>query len=123
MISCDGRQYVNKSSSKSSTPKQWVELINMKGNGQKKSGFFTFTGGDAKLTYNFYNTTYSDVGRLLIYVVPKGRDIAKQGGTPELSVSRADKGESNLSHLKKGEYYLLIMSANGDWDISIQELK
>jgi hypothetical protein len=101
--------------------KEWVELIRFKGNGDKKSQTFTYNGGEARIRYDFKTGAYAGV--LSVYVVPKGVDVMREGGFPEVMITDTEVGESNLSHLRKGEYYLNIMSANGQYDIIIEEYK
>lgn len=105
-----------------SSPKEWSELISFNGSGDKKSEAFIYDGGDAKLAYDF-KTNNSYGGAFVVYVVKKGVDINETGGFPELTLNTSESGESSLSHLSKGEYYLNVMSANGTWSISVQELK
>jgi hypothetical protein len=103
------------------TNKQWVELIQLKGKGMKKSGVFTYSGGKARLKYEFNTGQYG--GIFSVYVVKEGVSIMKDGGFPEVMLDGSETGESSLSHLKKGNYYLEISSANGSWTIIVEELK
>ncbi|WP_298032086.1 hypothetical protein [uncultured Alistipes sp.] len=100
--------------------KNWVELISVSGSGDKKSVEFEYSGGKAKLHYNFQA---DDSGAFAVYVVKEGSDVMTEGGFPEVMLDGAEEGDSNLSHLQKGTYYLNVMSANGKWTISVEELK
>lgn len=104
-----------------STPEEWVELISFSGNGEKKSTSFTYGGGEARLRYEFDGD--ADFGVFSVYVVKKGEDVMRDGGFPEVMLTAPESGESNLSHLRKGEYYLNVSSANGTWSIVVEELK
>jgi hypothetical protein len=100
--------------------KQWVELVQFKGSGDKKSEIFTYGGGKARIRYEF---TSGDMGALYVYVVKEGEDIMRDGGFPEVMLDGPESGESNLSHLKKGNYYLNVTSANGKWVVIVEEFK
>jgi len=114
----NSEQGVEQNSENSS--KQWVELIQFKGKGDKKSEVFTYNGGKARLRYEFNS---SDFGVFAAYVVKEGVDIMTEGGLPEVMLDGSESGESNLSHLRKGNYYLNISSANGSWTVIVEELK
>lgn len=100
--------------------KEWVELMTFSGSGDKKSNEFYYSGGKARLRYDFQGDEY---GLCAIYVVKEGTDIMLDGGFPEVMLENSEKGESNLSHLKKGSYYLNVTSANGKWSVTVEELK
>lgn len=100
--------------------KEWVELITFSGIGEKKSNEFTYSGGKARMRYNFQCNGY---GACAIYVVEEGIDSMSVGGFPEVMLNNSENGESNLSHLKKGSYYLNVISANGKWSVTVEELK
>lgn len=106
--------------SSTSTSKQWTEVIRFKGNGNKKSQVFNLTGNSARLRYDF---KAGDIGMFAAYVVPEGQDIMKEGGVPEVMLQSGEKGESNLSQLSEGKYYLNVSSANGKWELIVEELK
>jgi hypothetical protein len=117
IASCDYRnKWVQPEQIESSTPKQWVELIRLKGNGYKKSDSYTYSGGKARIRYDFKAKTQDSP--MVIYVVPNGTDI----GYSEVNISGSETGESYISYLRKGDYYLNILS-NGKWDIVVEELK
>lgn len=114
LISCGG--------STINSNKQWEELIKFSGKGDKKSTFITYEGGDAKLKYQFKANI--DMGGVFgVYVLKKGVDPMKEGAMPEIMLADSENGESNLSHLTKGEYYIMVTSANGSWEVSVEELK
>lgn len=100
--------------------KEWTELVQLQGNGNKKSDVFTYNGGKARLRYNF---KAGDMGVFMTYVVQEGQDVMREGGFPEVMLQAGEEGESNLSHLKKGNYYLNVTSANGNWVVVVEELK
>lgn len=100
--------------------KEWVELITLSGSGDKKSVEFDYSGGKARLRYDFQA---GSVGAFAVYVVKEGTDVMTDGGFPEVMLSAGEQGESNLSHLRKGTYYLNVMAANGKWTVTVEELK
>lgn len=103
-----------------SPSKEWVELITLSGSGNKKSAEFDYSGGKARLRYNFQA---NNMGVFAVYVVKEGTDIMTEGGFPEVMLDAGEQGESNLSHLRKGTYYLNVTSANGKWTVTVEELK
>lgn len=105
----------------SDTGKEWVEVIKFSGKGDKKSEIFTYRGGKARLRYDFKEGQYG--GMFAAYVVKEGDDVMREGGVPEVMLFEGESGESNLSHLRKGNYYLNITSANGQWTVIVEELK
>lgn len=96
------------------------ELLVFKGNGDKKSKVFTISGDEVIMYYNF-ETDSDDVGMFAVYVVPEGENIMETGGFPELTLEGSEKGETNLSHLSDGNYYLNVVSANGAWGVAVVE--
>jgi len=109
-----------KNEQSSKAEKQWIELIKLNGKGEKKSEIFTYSGGKARMRYEFNS---DDFGMFAAYVVKEGEDIMREGGFPEVMLDGEESGESNLSHLRKGNYYLNISSANGSWTVVIEEFK
>lgn len=100
--------------------KEWVEVLKFKGSGEKKSEIFELTGAKSRIKYNFKS---SGMGMFAVYVLPEGYNLMEKGGFPEIMIDQAEEGESSLSHLKKGTYYMSVSSANGKWEISIEEFK
>lgn len=103
----------------SEAPKKPNELVLIKGNGDKKSKVFTISGDEVTMFYNFESD--EDMGMLAVYVVPEGENVMETGGFPELTLQGSEKGETNLSHLSDGNYYLNIVSANGSWGLAVVE--
>ncbi|NQS97241.1 MAG: tetratricopeptide repeat protein [candidate division Zixibacteria bacterium] len=96
--------------------KQRVEIINISGTGNKKSAPFELSGAPAIMKYKITGESST----LYICIVNEGQDIMETGGFPELSVDGAETGESWL-YKKRGRYYLSIISANGNWNVVIEE--
>lgn len=103
-----------------STDQTWTEVIQLSGTGDKKSETFTYSGKRLRMRYNYQA---SDFGAFAAYVVQDGKSLMEDGGMPEVTLDAGEEGTSNLSHLRKGDYYLDVMSANGKWTIIIEELQ
>ena len=99
-------------------PKQWVEIIRFAGNGHKKSEPFELTGAPARLRYELVGE--QEMTMLAIYVVKEGQDIMETGGFPEVIINDPETGESRI-YKQKGSYYLDVNSANGNWNIVLEE--
>ncbi len=103
------------------TPKQWTEVARLTGSGDKKSDVFTLGKGKSRLRYDFKAGQFG--GMLGVYVVEEGVDIMRSGGIPEVMVNESEEGESSLSHLSAGNYYLNVMGVNGKWTVIVEEFK
>ncbi|AEV98031.1 hypothetical protein A4D02_14670 [Niastella koreensis] len=101
--------------------KKWTELVTFKGSGIKKSAPFHLSGGKAKVKYDF-KASDNDMGLFSFYVVPEGEDVMKDGGIPD---AMTDKSESTETYITKGEgnYYISVNSANGNWNLTVEEEK
>jgi len=98
------------------TPKEWVDIFTFTGQGDKKSAHFELTGGPAKILYELRG----EMSMLYVYVMKEGEILMETGGFPEITIEGAESGESYL-HKRRGKYYLDVTSANGRWNIIIQE--
>src|ERR1700677_2316926 len=77
--------------------KKWTEVYKFTGNGKKKSPNFDLTGNDAKVTYKYTAPgNMGGAGMFALYVVDKGKDIMKEGGIPEVMVSKSEESESAI---------------------------
>jgi hypothetical protein len=105
----------------SESQKKWTDVYIFKGNGMKKSPSFMLTGNEARLKYR-YKSEAAGIGAFSAYVVPDGEDIMKTGGFPEV-MTQAEREESETSlHKDAGRYYLNV-SASGNWEVTVQELR
>lgn len=95
----------------------WNTVTTLSGSANKDSDTFTLHGRKVKLTYKFTGNT-TPVGA--IYVLPEGTDISKDGGIPEVMISKYG-GDSTFLTKSTGNYYLHITSANADWTVKIEE--
>jgi hypothetical protein len=96
--------------------KKWSEVLAFKGSGMKKSASFHLSGGKAKVKYTYK----ADVGLFSFYVVPEGEDVMKDGGIPEVMTQQSESSETYITK-DEGNYYLYVNSANGNWDVSVEE--
>lgn len=101
-----------------SAEKKWSEVLAFKGSGMKKSAGFHLSGGKAKVKYTYK----ADVGLFSFYVVPEGEDVMKDGGIPEVMTQQSESSETYITK-DEGNYYLYVNSANGNWDVSVEEEK
>ena len=120
LTACGNGAPTTAQTSESETTKEWKEVITLTGSGEKKSTSFELTGGKARARYNFNSGGF---GTFALYVVKDGHDLMKEGGIPEVMLTETEEGESNLSHLKRGSYYLNVMAANGKWTVVIEQLQ
>jgi hypothetical protein len=97
--------------------KKWTELMSFKGSGSKKSAPFHLSGGKARVKYSFKE---SEMGIFSFTVVPEGEDDG--ASLPE---AEAEKSETSESYITKeaGNYYIAVNSANGDWEVTVEEEK
>lgn len=101
----------------SSKPKEWTTVLEASGSSDKRTDTFTLQGGKTKLTYTF---TGGEAIIGSIYVVAEGHSIEKEGGFPEVTVTKAGTDSTFLTK-DAGNYYLDVKSANADWTIKIEE--
>ena len=74
--------------------KQWVSVIAISGSSYKRTDVFKLEGGKTKLTYTFSGDS-SIVGA--IYVIKEGHSLEKEGGFPEVNVSKAGTDSTFLT--------------------------
>ncbi len=96
---------------------KWVPVKSWKGNGGKKTEPFTITGKQWRINWSNKDTTGYGGTILQVYVYEPGKDIP-------VDVPINSQGGQDTSYIyKSGEFYLQINGANGNWDISVEELK
>lgn len=107
----------NNQATETNKEKQYVKVIELSGNQNKKSDSFTLQGGKQKITYDFKGGDMVIGG---IYVMKEGVDKNTSGGIPEVMVQNAG-ADSTITRKAAGTYYLDITSANANWTITIEE--
>lgn len=106
-----------KSEKPKSNEKGWVQLYYYKGKQGFKTENFTYHGGKARIRYDYKAGAY--MGFFTLSIVPEWASH----GSLELMLTESTSGESNLSHLDAGTYYLDITNANGMYEFIIEELR
>lgn len=97
-------------------PKTWQAVATLASSSSKRGAPFRISSPTSRLRYS------SQAGVLYIYVLPVGHDLDTQGGSAETSCSQPCSDETFLAK-SPGEYYLDVKSANGAWNITIEELR
>lgn len=98
-------------------PKQWVTVTTAEGTSDKRTDTFQLHGGKTRLTYTF---TGGDVIVGSIYVMKDGTSLEKDGGFPEVTVTKAGTDSTFLTK-DAGSYYLDVKAANASWTVKIEE--
>ncbi len=97
-------------------PKEWVTVVELKGNANKRSDTFELKGGKTRLTYDVKGNSVVTA----IYVLKEGASLEKNGGVPEVMISEAGTDTTFLAK-GAGTYYLDVSSANSSWTVKIEE--
>lgn len=100
-------------------PKVWTDVASISGSADKSSETIHLSGGQVKVKY-----TFSGGESLLgaIYLMDEGKDLMKDGGIPDVTVSKAGSDETILRKAA-GDYYIHVTVANADYTVTLQELK
>lgn len=101
------------------TSKEWRKVISLSGSSEKRSKVFKLSGAEARMRYKLDGNNYSF---LAIYIVNEGESLAETGGFTEVSVD-GDTEDSTRIVKPAGEYYLDVISGNGNWEVTIEEYK
>lgn len=101
------------------TAKEWHKVISLSGSSEKRSKVFKLSGAEARMRYKLDGNNYSF---LAIYIVNEGESLAETGGFTEVSVD-GDTKDSTRIVKPAGEYYLDVISGNGNWEVTIEEYK
>ncbi len=99
--------------------KQWVSVVELKGNADKSSDTFRLTGGKARINYSFTGNTVM-IGA--IYVLREGTSLMEDGGIPEVMVTDAGE-DSTIIRKSAGDYYLQVSAANSSYTVTLEEEK
>ncbi|OQP56082.1 hypothetical protein A4H97_21120 [Niastella yeongjuensis] len=85
----------------------------------KKSAAFHLSGGKEKVKYTYKN---ADMWWFSFYGVSEGEDVMKDGGIPEVMTQESESTETFITK-DAGNYYLYVNTANGNWNLSVEEEK
>lgn len=100
------------------TPK-WTTVAKLSGSSSKTGSPFHLGSGDARLKY-----TVKGHGTVIaaFYLMEKGTSLKKDGGIPEVTVSKAGSDSTVLTQ-GEGDYYLETIAGNCSWTLTIEEMK
>jgi hypothetical protein len=98
-------------------PKAWVKVFETNGSSSKQTESFKLQGGKQKITYTLNG---GDFIMGSIYVMKEGRSLDKDGGIPEVTVTKSGT-DSTMLRKDAGEYYLDVKAANTTWTVTIEE--
>ena len=111
------REVNTSSATDSPKAKEWVKVIEISGNSNKRTDTFRLEGGKTRLTYQ----VGGDFAVLAaFYVLEEGHSLETQGGFPEVTVTESGSDSTFLTK-KAGNYYLDVTSANSSWKVSVEE--
>ncbi len=96
----------------------WVEVASLQGSDTKTGEVFTLSGAPARLSYKVTSTDIATI--VAFYVMAEGIVFDKDGGIPEVTVSESGEDSTALTR-DAGDYYLFVMSANCDWEVTVEE--
>lgn len=96
----------------------WQKVKSWQGTGIKNTEPFIITGSQWRIIWSIKDTTGFDASLLQIF-------IYKVGGELPLDLAANAMGTKNdTSYIyKSGKFYLKINSANGNWRITVEELR
>lgn len=100
-------------------PKTWTKVATLSGSADKSSETIKLSGGKTRLKYTF---TGSDPIVGSIYVLDEGTDLNKDGGIPDVTVSKAGSDQTILRK-SAGDYYVHVAVANATYTVTLEELK
>lgn len=103
------------------TTLEWTMVSEFKGSGQKTSAPFILGDGDKKVMYA-YQSNNSSMGVFAYYVVPKGKNIMKEGGFPEVMTQETKVQDESYLNRDPGEYQI-VANATGNYVIQIWEMR
>jgi len=96
----------------------WVEVASLKGSDSKKGEVFTLSGAPARISYKVTSTDIATIAAF--YVMAEGTVFDTDGGIPEATVGESSEDSTTLTR-DAGDYYLFVMSANCDWEVTVEE--
>lgn len=105
----------------SETTMEWVMVKEVKSSGRKTSAPFTLGNGDKKVLYA-YKSNNNMMGMFSYYIVPKGTNVMKEGGIPEVMVSEIKVKDESYLNRDAGEYQIVTNCA-GNFVIQVWEMQ
>jgi hypothetical protein len=96
----------------------WVKVAGLAGSDTKEGEVFALSGKPARLSYKVTSTNIATIAAF--YVIAEGTSLDKDGAIPEAMVT--DSGEDSTTLTRDaGNYYLMVKSANCDWEFTVEE--
>jgi len=92
------------------------EVVTAGGTANKRTDTFHLTGSHTTLAYDFPQN-----GAFVVYVVPAGHSVEKDGGFPEVDCFDPCKDTTQLAQ-SAGDYYLDVR-ASAPWSVTVTELR
>jgi hypothetical protein len=117
-VAADSATQPAQTASAPAAPKTWQKVAELSGDTSKRSTPFTLSGGQARLKY----TVNGNSSLVAFYVMEQGKDLQKDGGFPEVTVTKTATDETQLTKAA-GTYFLDVTAANASWTVTIEEMK
>ena len=99
-------------------PGGWVEVARLEGSDTKQGEVFALSGKPARYSYKVTSTNIATIAAF--YVMAEGTSLEKDGAIPEAMVTDSGEESATLT-VDAGNYYLMVKSANCDWEFSVEE--
>jgi TM2 domain-containing membrane protein YozV len=106
------------SKSEPAKEKTWTKVAELSGDAMKSSDTIKLTGGQVRLKYTF-------AGEMVmgsVYLLKEGTSLDKEGGIPEVMVTKAGSDETILRK-DAGDYYLHVNAVNTSYTVTLEEEK
>ncbi len=95
-----------------------MKVASLAGSDTKQGDVFALSGKPARLGYKVTSTDIATIAAF--YVMAEGTSIDKDGGIPEAMVTSSGEDSVTLTR-DAGNYYLMVKSANCDWEFTVEE--
>ncbi len=99
-------------------PGDWVEVAHLEGSDTMQGEVFALSGKPARYSYKVTSTNTATI--VAFYVMAEGTSLEKDGAIPEAMVTESGEDSATLT-VDAGNYYLMVKSANCDWEFSVEE--
>ncbi len=96
--------------------KDWRNVTALSGENDQQTALFTLPAGDGRIRYAVEGDRHAVFA---VFVVPEGKSIERDGGTPEAMLTGPQPGDTTYAHVAAGQYYLDITAANATWQVAI----
>ncbi len=103
-------------------PRSWRTVVSLSGDSSERSPVFTLHGVQARLRYRLEAAGGLGTPSAAIHVLEEGADPQRDGGSPQVTATRAGSDDARLSS-PAGRYYLYVDAADSHWSVAIQEYR